>query len=207
MKLSLAKSLLAGFAISAFFAASSTSMAADALTTKVDTALGKKNITEVQSLLAANPAKVDDIMKTLLKRTQKDMSVDPDFSQKMITLAGQYAPQITPPSVPAVCADLRRIVDSLKPEQASTPFFKAVLDASESFSKAPVVVAAGRPNECEQAFLQITNMGEEALLAQTPGMRSPGLPPSTVRPGVIPSTVTPGIPPSTPSPDDKPSAD
>jgi hypothetical protein len=205
MKSSLAKSLLAGFVMTTFFVVSSASLA-ETIASKAEEALSKKNITEVQSLLATNPASVDDVIKALLKRTQKDMASDPIFAEKMMAVAGQYAASITPPSVPAVCADLRRIVDTLKPEQAATPLFKAVLQASESFSKAPVVVAAGRPNECEQAYLQINTMGEEALLAQTPGMRGPGLPVVTVGPGTKP-TPTPGIPPSTPSPEDKPSAD
>lgn len=178
-------------------------MAADS-TGPVDTALAKKDLTSVQGLLKSGKGNVDNIMKALLKQTQKDMSVDPDFSHRMMSLAGDYAPQITPPSVPAVCADLRRIVDSLKPEHVGTPLFKSIMDASEKFSKAPVVVAAGRPNECEQAWLQLTNLDEEALLAQTPGMRSPGLPKITEGPG---HRIIHNPPPTPVPPIDKPSAD
>ncbi|MDD3182631.1 MAG: hypothetical protein PHD48_07515 [Alphaproteobacteria bacterium] len=198
MKASRATSFLTGFFVTTFIVAASSVMAADSSTGQISSSLAKKDLSVAQKLLKSGPGNVDMVLKLLLAQTQKDMTVDPDFSNKMMSLAGEYAPQITPPSVPAICADLRRIVDSLKPEHTGTPLFKSVMDASESFSKAPVVVAAGRPNECEQAWLQLTNIEEEALLAQTPGMRGPGLPAVTVRPG---------IPPSTPSPTDKPSAD
>lgn len=199
MKASLTKSVLTGVLTTVFCVGVSAAMAAEPqLANQINTALSKKNLAEVQNILKGGPKNVDEVLKALLKKTQKDMSVDPEFSGKMMSIAGQFAPQMTPPTVPAVCADLRRIVESLKPEQAESPLFKAVMSATESFSKAPVVVAAGRPNECEQAWLQMNKMGEEALLAMTPGMRGPGLPPVTVRPGV---------PPTTPSPEDKPSAD
>ena len=116
-----------------------------------------------------------------------------------MTLAGQYAPQITPPTVPAVCADLRRIVDSIPAEQAGSPFSATVTQVSQQFSKAPVVVSAGRPNQCETALLRIATLrGQDPLLIQLPGMSGPGLPPTTIRPG---------IPPSRPSEEEKPSAD
>jgi len=198
MKLSLAKSFFVGFLSTFFIMGLGTASADTALTSKLNAALSSKNLTEVQALLATGPGNVDEVLKALLKKTQSVMATDPDYSNKMMSLASQYAPQITPPSVPVVCADLRRIVDAIKPEQAGTPLYKAVMEAAETFSKAPVVVAAGRPNECEQAWLQASNIDEEALLAQTPGMRGPGLPPTTVRPG---------IPPTNASPTDKPSAD
>lgn len=198
MSASLAKSFFTGLLSTALVLVASTTLAADPSTAQVTASLAKKNIAEAETLLKSGRGNVDEILQALLKQTQKDMGTDAVFSNKMMTLAGQYAPKITPPSVPAICADLRRIVDGLKPEHVGSPLFKAVLGASESFSKAPVVIAAGRPNECEQAWLQLANMDEEALLAQTPGMRGPGLPPSTVRPG---------IPPTTPPPTEKPSAD
>ncbi|MGE4350917.1 MAG: hypothetical protein AB7E52_01865 [Bdellovibrionales bacterium] len=179
--------------------------AADATMGKVISSLENKNLTEVQNLLRSEPKSVDTVIKALLKHTQTRMVTDPDFSNKMMLLAGSYANQISPPSVPAVCADLRRIADNLTPEQAGTPLFTAVMSATESFAKAPVVVSAGRPNECEQAFLQMQNLDEEALLAQTPGMRGPGLPAVTVKPGLPPTD--PVFPPTHPSEPEKPSAD
>ena len=128
----------------------------------VSKALASKNLTEIQTLLSKNPQNTDDIIKALLKTTQERISQDPDFSGQMMTLAGQYAPQITPPSVPAICADLRRVVEAIPLDQIGTPVYDQVMEASENFSNAPVVVAQGRPNLCE-----------EALLAQTPGMRAP----------------------------------
>lgn len=198
MKTSLSRSIFAGLLSTVIVMNVADASANQQVVGKVNAALAAKNLTEVQGLLAAGPGNVDDVLKALLKKTQSVMATDPDFSNKMMSLAGQYAPQITPPTVPVICADLRRIVDALKPEQVGTPFYKTVLDTTEAFSKAPVVVAAGRPNECEQAWLRAGSFGEEALLAQTPGMRGPGLPPVTVRPGV---------PPTFPSPTDKPSAD
>lgn len=198
MTTSLTKSFIAGLFSTALIFTAAAAHADEVLTNKINAALASKNLSEVQALLAAGPGNVDTVLKALLRKTQSVISTDPDYSNKMMSLAGQYAPQITPPSVPAICADLRRIADALKPEQVGSPLYKSVMDTTETFSKAPVVVAAGRPNECEQAWLRMTNEAEEALLAQTPGMRGPGLPPTTVRPGV---------PPTTPSPTDKPSAD
>jgi len=194
---SLKKTFYTGFFSTLLLLGVSTA-SAEQFSGKLDAALNNKNLSAVQGFLATGPGNVDEILKALLKKTQTTMSTDPDYSNKMMSLAGQYAPQITPPSVPAICADLRRIADALTPEQAGTPLHKSVMDATETFSKAPVVVAAGRPNECEQAWLLMSNEAEEALLAQTPGMRGPGLPPTTVRPGV---------PPTTPPPTLKPSAD
>lgn len=196
MNTSLTKLFVSGFLTVVLL--SGTAIAADSLSAQINEALAKKNIAEVQSLLTKGPGNVDEVLKALLKKTQGTMATDADFSNKMMAIATQHASQITPPSVPVICADLRRIVEKLGPDQAETEFFKTVMKATETFSKAPVVVAAGRPNECEQAWLRMGNIGEEALLAQTPGMRGPGLPPTTIRPGV---------PPTTPPPIEKPSAD
>jgi len=195
---SLTKSFFAGFFSTVLILGVDGAAAQSPISSKLTTALANKNLTEVQGLLATGPGNVDEVLKALLRKTQGVISTDPEYSNKMMSLAGQYAPQITPPSVPAICADLRRIADALKPEQAGSPLYKAVMDTTETFSKAPVVVSAGRPNECEQAWLHMSNETEEALLAQTPGMRGPGLPPVTVKPGV---------PPTVPSPIKKPSAD
>lgn len=177
--------------LSAFFAAGVSGVqAASPLTGTINEALAKKNLAEVQALLKKGPGNVDEVIKALLKTTQNVMGTDPDFSSQMMSLAGQYAQQITPPSVPVICADLRRIAESLKPEQAGTQLYATVVQASENFAKAPVVVAAGQPNQCENAFL------EEALLAQAPGMRGPGLPPTTIRPGIPPGEDPPTVKPS-----------
>ena len=192
-----AKSFLKGFLSVYLILGVGASNAASDLNSKITDALNKKDIGQIQNLLTTGPGNVDSILKALLKKTQTSMTADPAFSSKMMSVAGQYAKQITPPSVPEICADMRRIVEQLPPDQAESELFKSVIAASESFAKAPVVVAAGRPNQCEQAWLDVANVaGEEALLAQMPGMRGPGLPPKTVGPGIPPS-----------GPDKKPSAD
>lgn len=198
MNKSLIQSFFVGFLATCLFIGIGSSHAADSVTGQANTALANKNLADVQSLLKGGPGNVDSVIRALLKTTQNVMGTDPDFSNKMMALAGQYAPQITPPSVPAICADLRRIVESMTPEQASTPLYATIVQASQDFSKAPVVVASGRPNQCETAFLQISALaGEGALLAQLPGMRGPGLPPVTIGPGV----------PKEKPPTQKPSAD
>lgn len=149
----------------------------------VTSALAAKNLSSVQDMLAKNPKNTDEIVKALLKNAQTRMATDPEFTGKMMTLAGSFAEQITPPSVPAICADLRRVVEAVPIEQIGTPVFEQVMDASQKFSDAPVVVAQGRPNLCE-----------EALLAQSPGMRAPNV--SILR-----------RPPFNPSDPKKPSAD
>jgi len=182
------KTIMTGFLSVFLVAGIGSAHAATDVTKKINDALGKKDMGEIQSLMTANPADVDTILRALLKKTQSSMKADPEFSGKMMSFAGQHAKQITPPSVPEVCADMRRIVDTLGGEQAESELFKSVMAASENFAKAPVVIAAGRPNQCELAWLDVANdAGEDALLAQMPSMRGPGLPPTTVRPGIPPS--------------------
>ncbi|HBM90334.1 MAG TPA: hypothetical protein DD400_00405 [Rhodospirillaceae bacterium] len=198
MRNSLKSSSLLGLLAVVFMLGAVEAKAEAPLFGKIDAALGQKNLTEVRALLLRDPANVDAVVKGLLRVTQSKMTRDPEFSSKMLTMAGKYAPQITPPTVPVVCADLRRIVEALPEAQQGTPFHMTVVNVAQSFASAPVVVAAGRPNLCEDAWLQAANLSGEALLAQLPGMRSPGLPPVTIEPG---------IPPSQPSPHKKPSAD
>lgn len=142
MNTSLTKSFVSG--LLTVLLMSGAAIAADSLSAQINEALAKKNIAEVQSLLTKGPGNVDEVLKALLKKTQSTMETDAAFSNNMMMLATQYAPQITPPSVPTICADLRRIVEKLGPDKAETEFFKTVMKASETFSKAPVVVAAGR---------------------------------------------------------------
>ncbi|MFA6279334.1 MAG: hypothetical protein WC612_00890 [Bdellovibrionales bacterium] len=192
MKKSLVQSFLVGFMSTLLFVGVSSVNAAGSVTGQINEALAKKNLADVQVLLKKGSGNVDEVIRALLKTTQNTMGSDPAFSNKMMAMAGEYAPQITPPSVPVICADLRRLVESMTPEQAGTPLYATIVQASQDFSNAPVVVASGRPNQCDNAFLQI-----DALLAQTPGMRGPSLPPVTIRPGV----------PKEPPPTEKPSAD
>ena len=169
-----------------------------ALDSKIKAFLGRKNLTEVQSLITRNPANIDAVVKGLLRATQARITVDPAFSDKMMSMAGKYAPQITPPTVPAVCANLRRIIEALPETQQGTSLHTTIVNAAQNFASAPVVVAAGRPNLCEDAWLQAANLTGDALLFQNPGMRSPGLPPVTIGP-----TIPPGGNP----PIEKPSGD
>lgn len=193
------KHTLCGAVAAVAVLASVSAKAEDNLSSQVNTAISNKNMTEVASLLSKDKKNVDTVLKALLRKTQETIKTDPDFSGKMMSLAGQYASQISPPSVPVICADLRRIIENFPGNQVGTPLYETVVGASQSFSSAPVVVAQGRPNLCEEAWLQLARLGgtdEDALLAMTPGLRSPGLPPVTI-----------GLPPVEPPPTKKPSAD
>jgi len=199
MKKLFTKNYIVGMLTSVLLIAASSAHAQSDVVSKVNNALNHKNLTEVQSMLQIHSNNVDDVVKALLKHTQKVLAKDPDFSSKMMNLAGQYAPKIKPPSVPVVCADLRRIVDSIPEGQVDSALSSIVSKVSEQFSKAPAVVSAGRPNQCETAFLRIAALqGQDPLLSQMPGMTGPGMQ-AVYYP--------PGIPPSKPTPEDKPSAD
>lgn len=126
----------------------------------IDEALAKKDLTSLQTFL--DQGQVDDVVKALLKSVQQTLQTDPSFTEKKIAMAGAYAEKITPPSVPAICADLRRIAESFSPEDLGSPLHEAFIAAAQNFASAPVVVAQGRPNLCEEALLQ------DDLLAQTP---------------------------------------
>lgn len=179
MNTSLTKTIVAGFLSVLTIAGVGEAVAADNnLMTQVQAALAKKDIVSVRQMLATGPGNVDAILKALLKKAQATMDSDPEFTSQMVMVAGEHAKLITPPSVPEVCADVRRLTSALQPEEVGSDLFKSIVGAANAFAKAPVVVAAGHPNDCDQAVLD-----QEALLAQTPGLRAPGLPPTTVRPG------------------------
>lgn len=125
----------------------------------------------LEEYLDSNPAATDDVVKSLLKFTQDNLGKQPELAGKMMEFAASHASEITPPSVPVICADIRRIVSALPVDAVGTPLFTSVIAASQSFAKAPVVVAAGRPNLCE-----------EALLAQLPGYVPATLPPGKRKP-------------------------
>lgn len=170
MKIKLAPPLLASvFALTLTFGV----QAASSYTQTIDEALANKDFGALQDLLNRGPGIVDEVVQALLKSVQKTLHSDPDFAQKNISLAAEYAPQITPPSVPAICADLRRIVEDIPADQTETPLYEAVLSATQSFATAPVVVAAGRPNLCEEAWLKIATLSGDPLLAQTRTHRDP----------------------------------
>ena len=155
----------------------------------IQQALQEKNLTEVRALIQRNKANVDVAVKGLLYMSQAKITSDPAYTTKMMSMAKDYAPDITPSSVPVVCADLRRIVEALPEKQKGTDLHKVIIATTQEFASAPVVVAAGRPNLCEDAWLQASNQtGEDALLFMNPGLRSPGLPPVTIGPTIPPGT-------------------
>ncbi len=160
--------------------------AASNLEATIQQSLKKKNLIEVQTLAQKDTANVDAVVKGLLDMTQVQITKDAAFTTKMMTMAGDYATDITPPSVPVVCADLRRIVEAIPESQQGKDLHTTIVATAQEFASAPVVVAAGRPNLCEDAWLQASNLTGEPLLFMNPGLRSPGLPPVTIGP-TIPS--------------------
>ncbi|MCL2468772.1 MAG: hypothetical protein FWF24_00860 [Alphaproteobacteria bacterium] len=159
---------------------------------QIATALDQKDLASIQNTMSRSTDNVDPIVRAMTQKTQAVMAQDPDFSTQMMNLVGQNAAHIQPASVPVVCADMRRIVSGLSPEQKETPLFAAAMGATLQLSKAPVVISAGRPNDCDQALLQAQRepgqpLDDETLLMQLPGMSGPGLPPSTIRPGIPPA--------------------
>lgn len=136
-----------------------------------------------QAFAAANAGQVDDMVRSLLALTSENLTKDSASATRAISFAAQLAPRITPPSVPAVCSDLRQIVASLPADSAGKPLLAAVVAATRSFAKAPVVAAAGRPSLCEEAWIEADNLGgEEAELAQTPGYKPPNVQPNRRKP-------------------------
>ncbi len=172
MKKKLGTSFLASFFLTVFLLGGSALAASVA--EQAQAALAKKDLAPLRALLDQGPGAIDDVVKALLKAVQQNLTSDPGFAQQSITMAGQYATQITPPTVPSVCADMRRIAESVAANQPiSAPLYSAVAEAARSFAEAPVVVAAGRPNLCEEAWLQIANLAGDPLLAQTSVHRDP----------------------------------
>lgn len=191
MKRLLTKTYIAGIITSALLLGAMPAQAQSDVTSKVNDALSMKNLTTVQGMLQTGPGQVDAVVKALLKHTQKVIAQDPQFSSKMMNLAGQYASQIKPPSVPVVCADLRRIVDAVPETQTASALATTVAKVSEQFSKSPVVVSAGRPNQCDTAFLRIATLrGQDPLLSQMPSMTGPGMQAVYYPPSKIPSKPT-----------------
>jgi hypothetical protein len=141
------------------------------------------NFVGVQNLVAAHPSKADEAVKVLLQLTQENLKANPDLATKTIGEAAGYAPKITAPSVPKICADVRRIAETVPTVPAAQQLASPVRSAAGIFAKAPVVVAAGRPNLCEQAFVTM----EGPQLAAQPGSAPAILPPTVVSHEVTPS--------------------
>jgi len=147
--------------------------AADLYEIEIKNALAARDYKAIQKLIDKGSTAIDEVVKGLLVSVLHTMSSDPAFAEKNIELAGKHAEEITPPSVPTVCADLRRIADAFPADQIGEPLYDAVLAAAQNFANAPVVVAAGRPNLCEEAWLQIAALAGDPLLAQTNTHRDP----------------------------------
>ena len=139
--------------------------------------VSKNNFTGLQTLAKASPNATDEVVKTLLHLTKENLTINPKLSSQSIGFAAKFADQISPPSVPAICADLRQIVESMPGGETQSPLFASVVSASEAFAKAPVVVAAGRPKLCEEAWQEM-----DAQLAQQPGYVPPTIPPHHIKP-------------------------
>lgn len=114
------KAFLTGLFSTAVFLGAASASAVEAPSNTVGNALGEKNLNDVQTMLSSGRGNVDEILKALLKQTQKDMSVDADFSHKMMSLAGQYAPKISPPSAFPLFAPIC-VASNLKFEHAFCP--------------------------------------------------------------------------------------
>ncbi len=167
MKKQIIKTFFVGFFAATFFL-SAASHAAEPNADKINAALTNKDLATLQALLSQGPGLVDEIVKALLKSSQISIAQDPDYTQKKLSLAGDYANQITPPTVPSVCAEMRRVAEAVPATMVGSAVYNTVTQTAQAFANAPVVVAAGRPNLCEEAWLQIASLaGEEPLLAQS----------------------------------------
>lgn len=146
---------------------------AASLDDRIADALAKKDFTALRELTTQGPSAIDEVVRATLKAVLDKIASDPATAQAEISFAATYAPQISPPTVPAVCADLRRVAQAVPAEKAGTALHEAVMKAAQSFANAPVVVAAGRPNLCEEAWLQIAALAgeEDPLLFQSMGYR------------------------------------
>ncbi|MGE0109174.1 MAG: hypothetical protein AB7S81_05335 [Bdellovibrionales bacterium] len=146
--------------------------------------LQSKDLTQLRVLAQSNNENVDPIVRGLLSMTERRLTADPDYAQRMLSVAGEFAPSITPPTVAPVCAELRRIVEALPEKQYGTELHTTIVTTTQSFASSPVVVEAGQPNLCEDSWIQASNLTGEPLLFMNPSMRSPGLPPVTIAPTV-----------------------
>jgi hypothetical protein len=139
---------------------------------EVSAALNRGDFAAVKTFIAANPGEIDEAVRAILVYARTAMAKEPGRAAEAAGLAEGYADKITPPGVPMICSNVREMVQALpaSSKEKSPSLYASVLSASQSFAKAPVVVAAGRPNLCEDAWL------EDAELAQTPNYALPGLP-------------------------------
>lgn len=167
MKKQIIKTFFVGFSAATFFLGAA-SHAAEPNADKINAALANKDLASLQALLDQGPGSVDAVIKALLKSSQTTIAQDPDFTQKKLSLAASYANQITPPTVPSVCAEMRRVAEAVPANMTGSAVYNTVTQTAQTFANAPVVVAAGRPNLCEEAWLQIASLaGEDPLLAQS----------------------------------------
>ncbi len=142
-------------------------------------AINNKNLMQADALLSEHNDPKDKEIKSILDEVRARMIKDPDYAAQLMTLAGKYADDLTPPGVPPVCDTVRQIVKAVTPEMKKKPFYATVQTVAEQFAKSPVVISAGNPNLCEQAFEEAQS-GEDAEFAQLPGLMAPGLPFNTL---------------------------
>jgi hypothetical protein len=145
---------------------------------QLDASIAKGDFANVGNFTPAQPGDTDQVARSLLDFARDNLTKDPSKAAQAVTLAGSFANNITPPGVPLVCADMRQVVQSMAKDakEKQPSLYQAVLNTSQSFSKAPVVVAAGRPNLCEDAWL------DDAELAQQPSFNAPTLPTNLEKP-------------------------
>lgn len=140
-------------------------------------AITDKDLGQADALLSGAHQPLDQEIKAMLGEVRGRMLTDPDFAAQVMTLAGKYADNLTPPGVPPVCDEVRQIVSNAKAEMKDKPFFATVQTVAQEFAKSPVVVAAGSPNLCEMAW---EDASDDAEFAQLPGLQAPGLPYRTI---------------------------
>lgn len=145
---------------------------------QIQQAIENKDLMQADALLSEHNDPKDKEIKAILDQVHARMIKDPDYAAQLMTLAGKYADALTPPGVPPVCDTVRQIVKTVTPEMKKKPFYATVQTVAEQFAKSPVVVAAGKPNLCEQAWQETS--GDDAEFAQLPGLVAPGLPFNTI---------------------------
>lgn len=205
------KKILQFFVVMTLMALVSVSAEAASIGEQIAGAVAKKDYKTVQALVGGNPGSTGAAQGALLDSALDKLVKNPQEAAQAMTVASSLAKGLAPKDASAVAEKLKKIVKTIadksllicNPETSADSSNKqapldpkkaadaeaimAVLSAAESIAEAPAIVAVA-----PELFAQIQEQsgqcetGEDALLAQRPGLR-PG--------NIMPHLQNPGFPP------------
>jgi hypothetical protein len=122
--------------------------------------LANKDLAYLQALLDQGPGSCRCGFKALLKSSQNDNRARPGFHpEENFLLHASYANQITPPTVPSGCAEMRRVAEAVPANMTGSGCLQHCESDGANIRKCSLSLwpLEGRIL-CEEAWLQIASL-------------------------------------------------